>query len=44
MPEATATESEITMALLGDNQDLSIYNCRSSFTDLLKKGTISTQK
>lgn len=25
MPEAPITESKITMALLGDNQDLSIY-------------------
>lgn len=29
MPEAPTTESKITTTLLGDNQDLSIYNAEA---------------
>lgn len=31
MPEVMATQSKITMALLGGSQDLFIYICRSHF-------------
>lgn len=39
MPEATATESEITTALLGDDQDLSVYIAEA--VSQIYKGTIS---